>query len=370
MTTRGGRAAEATAGEATEPTVAEAAGPVARADREEEAGAVEVHLLDWADVPWSSVAEVPGLPADDLAHATAYSGARRQLQAALARTVLRAVLARALDVQPGAVPLVRGADGRTRYAAARCPRGGPPPAFGVSHDGVGLAVAFRAGREDTPDDCGVDVEDGPVTDFVDVAPRFCAPGELGGPGWAVPGDVRHVTPGDRRDGPDAGPGVEARARWTAKESVAKALGQGLRAGLRTVTTEPLPGGAGWAVAHWRGGPTGHLVRTHVVPGRALSLAVRAASPPAVRWTRWTVTRAGATADPAVVAVMADPAGMAGEGGGPGARSAGRSSRPAARTRAPVLPASPAGGRPGRGRTLPLGSGDEHARRGVARRGGP
>ncbi|GAA4910034.1 4'-phosphopantetheinyl transferase family protein [Streptomyces coeruleoprunus] len=235
---------------------------------------VEVHLLDWAATPWSSAEQIPGLPPGDLADAGRYTGTGRRYAAALARTLLRAVLGRALGVPGERLPLER--DGRGRTVARR---GADEPAlgtfgafgtFGISHDATGIAVVHAPGVPGPAAGagCGVDVEDRPEREFADLAPRF------GGPHDATAGRPRAV--------------------WTAKEAVAKALGGGLATGLRTLTFRPLPGTA-WRVAHRNGAPTGHLVRTLRLPGRDLSVAAPAPHPPLLRRTTWTAAGTGGAA---------------------------------------------------------------------------
>lgn len=224
----------------------------------------QIHVLPRSQLPWHSAEEIPGLTGPDHDQLHAYPGPGRRLSAALARTLLRAVLGRALGLPPGRVPLVREPSGRTRLDS---PAG--RPRFGVSHDRGTLAVVVHHA------DCGIDTEDHPESEFRSVAHRFCAPYEAR---------------------PDLGP-APLRSLWTAKESVAKALGRGLAADLRTVTFGARPG-TGWADASWRGRPTGLLVHTIVVPhglkgmggtpmARTLSVALRADRPPALTVTEWT-----------------------------------------------------------------------------------
>ncbi|MCZ7415130.1 MULTISPECIES: 4'-phosphopantetheinyl transferase family protein [unclassified Streptomyces] len=157
-----------------------------------------------------------------------YAPGRRRTQAEASRVLARAVRRRA----PGRAHL------------------------NVSHDSGLLALVQGAGR------CGVDVEDAPEGELREVAHRFCGAEDrplLAGPGGA-------------------------RLLWAAKESVAKALGLGLRAGLATIHFTAHPGRS-WAEVTWRGSAAG--LRTRAVDLGHRHLAVTAeAVPRVVRLTRW------------------------------------------------------------------------------------
>ncbi|WP_431783153.1 4'-phosphopantetheinyl transferase family protein [Streptomyces chumphonensis] len=135
------------------------------------------------------------------------------------------------------------------------------PHLNVSHDSGLLALLQSTAR------CGVDVEDAPEGELREVADRYC--GDADARLLARPGGARQL--------------------WAAKESVAKALGHGLRAGLATIHFTDHPG-LTWAEATWRGAPTGLRTRTLDLGGRHLALTAQAApgtAPGAVRLTRWT-----------------------------------------------------------------------------------
>lgn len=172
---------------------------------------------------------------------------RRRLAEA-SRILAHAALASVDGAVPGDRTIRTDAWGRPRIL-------GPGLDLGVSHDSGLLAVLV--GEEC----CGVDVEDAPESALSEVARRFCGPGDgalLTGPG-------------------------SARRLWTAKESAAKALGPGLRAGLATISFRSCPG-QGWASVVWRGRPTALWTRSADCGGRHLS--VTAARPAAVRVLHW------------------------------------------------------------------------------------
>ncbi|MFI8825151.1 4'-phosphopantetheinyl transferase family protein [Streptomyces sp. NPDC053431] len=187
-----------------------------------------------------------------------YAPGRRRAQAQASRLLVRAVLSRATGLPAHRVSVVTDADGRPR------PAGAPTrwPCFNVSHDSGLLVLVLGTGP------CGIDVEDTHEHALREVADRFC-----GGADRALlsePGGARHL--------------------WTAKESVAKALGRGLRAGLSTIHFTGHPGRE-WAEATWRGRPAG--LRTRVVDLGGRHLAVTAATvPAAVRLSRWTPRHTG------------------------------------------------------------------------------
>ncbi|WP_026425157.1 4'-phosphopantetheinyl transferase family protein [Actinokineospora inagensis] len=150
---------------------------------------------------------------------------------------------------------------RTKAEAARVLSRAVGGTVNASHDRDFLVVA---GSDAT---CGVDVEDAPEAELREVAARFCAAR-----------DRSRAT----RDGD-----LSARALWTAKESAAKAVRRGLRAGLRSI------GFAGDVTAEWSsvdwpfGG--GFLTRTVDLGDRHCALTVRADIAPAVTVRVWTPT---------------------------------------------------------------------------------
>lgn len=126
-------------------------------------------------------------------------------------------------------------------------------AASVAHDSGVLVVAHHPGG------CGVDVEDTDPALLAEVTPRFCGPTEVV---------------------------AEPRAAWAVKESVAKSLGLGLAAGLRTITTAGDPRTA-WVPALRHGRPLGRLVRVVTTGRRDLAVTVVAAAAPAVTVRCWT-----------------------------------------------------------------------------------
>lgn len=180
---------------------------------------LQLHLADVTQIHTIATESTADLPADDLDELRRYEPGRRRRLAHAGRLLARAALGRALGVPATAVPV--SVDGRGR------PRLEGPIDFTVSHDSGVLVLALAPPR------CGVDVEDSAEEDLREVADRFRGRGEHGG----------------------------VRALWTAKESVAKAIGTGLCAGLRTIRFDGDPA-ARWTGVTWRG----HRVplRTRVV----------------------------------------------------------------------------------------------------------
>jgi 4'-phosphopantetheinyl transferase len=179
-----------------------------------------------------------------------YAPGRRRTQALASRVLVRAVLGRATGLAHR-VSIVTDSAGRPRLA-------GPPPQphFNVSHGTGLLALVLGTGP------CGIDVEDAPESELREVAYRFC--GVEDQDLLAVPGGARRL--------------------WAAKESVTKALGHGLRAGLSSIHFTDDPGGR-WAGVTWRGSGVG--LRTRTVDLADSHLAVTAdAEPRAVHLTRW------------------------------------------------------------------------------------
>jgi phosphopantetheinyl transferase (holo-ACP synthase) len=137
---------------------------------------------------------------------------------------------------------------------------GPPRAqdsrtsFSISHDRTVLVVAVSDVA------CGVDVEDAAEHELAEVAYRFCSAAELTG-------------------------GLPARMWWTAKESAAKAMGRGLRAGLRSISFAHNPV-LRWSTVDHRERRTDLLTRVVELNGRHFGLTVRAPRPPSVSAQVW------------------------------------------------------------------------------------
>lgn len=197
-----------------------------------------VHVVDLAEAVVVADGAVADLPDADLAVVARYRGALRRVQAAVSRLLTRAVVGRALGTSPRAVGVTVDGWGRPAVPGSTDAN--------VSHDG-GLVVLVAGA-----DPCGVDVEDAAESDLRDVVGRFC--------------------------GVDEAP-ASARQWWTAKESAAKAIGRGLRAGLSTIRFEGDPG-AGWAPVTWRGDPLPLRTRAVDLGTRhlALTVPVRAVAP--------------------------------------------------------------------------------------------
>jgi phosphopantetheinyl transferase len=212
--------------------------------------ALSLHLLGRRRLAAVPEATPPLLPDPDirmLKERFESAGRRRLAEAA------RVLAYAALEAECGCVrrghTLAADAFGRPRVLGAGCLD------VGISHDSTLIVVLTGGGC------CGVDVEDAPEQELSDVAHRFCGPADAPlcrGPGWA-------------------------RRLWTAKESAAKALGPGLRAGLATINFRSCPG-QGWSSVVWRGRPTALVTRTVDCGGR--HLAVTAARPTRLRAQLW------------------------------------------------------------------------------------
>ncbi len=199
---------------------------------------LHVHLLDLAEVRAVSADAVADLPTADLLAVDRFRGADRRAQAAAARLLTRSALGRALGVPPAAVPVTVDGWGKPRLA------GRERFAFAASHDRGLLVLAVG------PHPCGIDVEDATEADLAEVRDRFCGPAERRGP---------------------------ARGWWAAKESAAKAIGFGLRAGLASIgfTADPA---RGWAPTTWKGRRTPLRTRTADLGGRHVALTARGPDP--------------------------------------------------------------------------------------------
>lgn len=199
------------------------------------ANVLEVHLLDLQEPGISEGGELSSSAAGKL----------------LARTIL------AEKTGVADVRLTKSESGRPVLlgeSADRC-------CFNVSHDGRVVMVSHhRQG-------CGVDVEDCEPRLLAEVATRFCAPQEI----------VQSA--GEPR----------LRGLWAAKESVAKALGLGLRVRLSSVTFAGDPA-RDWAPAIRGGTPTGLLTRVTGYPARHVAVSVRVRTSPQVRTTLWRTIR--------------------------------------------------------------------------------
>jgi 4'-phosphopantetheinyl transferase len=174
------------------------------------------------------------------------------------RATLRLVLARALGVDPAAVPIRRGARGRPELAET-----GVVTDFNLSHTRGGAVIGIVHGQPATTR-IGVDVEREDRSLASDGLAR------------------KFLTPSERAslDGLDA----DLRRRrflrhWTCKEAMSKATGDGLAAPMRrmTIAVEPdlalLDGPAPYVSAAWR------LHRIAVPPGFLATIAIWRARPP-------------------------------------------------------------------------------------------
>lgn len=218
-----------------------------------------MHVVDLAETLVAADGAVADLPDAELAMVARYRGAQRRAQAAASRLLTRAVAGRTLGTSPRSVDVTVDGWGRPSVTGS--------PGTNVSHDGGLVVLVAGTGP------CGVDVEDTAEADLRDLVGRFCGVDE-------VP--------------------ASARQSWTAKESAAKAIGRGLRAGLATIRFEDDPG-TGWAPVSWRGDRlplrtravdlgTRHLALT--VPVRAVTPAVRVSVwRPARGHGRWWLTEA-------------------------------------------------------------------------------
>lgn len=215
---------------------------------------IHVHLVDLSAVHAAAEEGPPDLPAPECAALRArYAPGRRRVQAQASRLLVRAALAHGTGRAPHRVPLVTDADGRPRLA-------GPDRRlrFNVSHDTGLLASVVGTGAGA----CGIDVEDAAEDTLREVAHRFC-----GGEDHALlaePDGARHL--------------------WAAKESAAKALGRGLRAGLSSLHFTGHPGRQ-WAEVTWRGRRPGLRTRTVHLGSRHMAVTAEAA-PATVHVTWW------------------------------------------------------------------------------------
>ncbi|MFE0736018.1 4'-phosphopantetheinyl transferase family protein [Streptomyces sp. NPDC058855] len=217
------------------------------------APSLHVHLADLSAVYAAAEQGPPELPApENTALRDRYAPGRRRAQAQASRLLVRAALSRATGWPAHRVPVVTDAGGRPHLSGTPAPW----PYVNVSHDSGLLALVLGTGP------CGIDVEDTGEDVLREVADRFCGTADRAL--LSEPGGARRL--------------------WAAKESVAKALGHGLRAGLSTIHFTGHPGRE-WSEATWRGRPAG--LRTRVVKLGDRHLAVTAAAVPAVvRLTRW------------------------------------------------------------------------------------
>jgi phosphopantetheinyl transferase len=228
-----------------------------------------VHLADLAQVRAVAHDATACMPAAELAAVRRYPEGRRRAQAETSRLLARAVLGRALGRPPLSVPIVVDERGYPWVTGAD----GDRLCFNVSHDS-GL-VALVLGRHS----CGIDVEDAAEEDLREVAGRFSAAGEGQVPGGQVPGS--HA------------PGTAnwARQLWTAKESAAKAMRWGLRAGLSSIRFVDDPG-LRWAGVTWRGRRMPLRTRAVDLGIRHLALTSAAERIRAVRVHAWQPWRSG------------------------------------------------------------------------------
>lgn len=155
------------------------------------------------------------LSAAESAHAARFHRRADRERFAVGRGALRALLGRALGIDPRAVQLTRDASGRPQLVRGAAPAtsqpasSGAPAAldFNISHAGRVVAIALSHGAR-----VGVDVEQvRSLHDLASIAALACGPAELG---WlqALPRDAR------------SGALIEL---WTAKEACLKAAGCGL-----------------------------------------------------------------------------------------------------------------------------------------------
>ncbi|MFC4857288.1 4'-phosphopantetheinyl transferase family protein [Actinophytocola glycyrrhizae] len=209
-----------------------------------------MHVVDLAETLVAAHGAVADLPDAELAMVARYRGAPRRAQATVSRLLTRAVAGHALRTPPRAVEVTVDGWGRPSVTGS--------PHTNISHDG-GLVVLVSGSGP-----CGVDVEDTAESDLRGLVGRFCGVDE-------VP--------------------VSARQSWTAKESAAKAIGRGLRAGLATIRFQDDPG-AGWAPVTWRGDRMPLRTRAVDLGARHLALTVSArAVAPTVRVSVWRPARA-------------------------------------------------------------------------------
>ena len=195
----------------------------------------------------------PVLTAAETDRAARYLSPAARSQFVAGRSALRTILGRLLGLDPLAVPVEVGPDGKPRLG--RLPAGaGPAVGFNVSHTaGLGLvAVAETA--------VGVDVERvRPVSDPAGLVRRYFTPAEAAEYG-GLPAEVREAA---------------FFRGWTVKEAVLKGIGCGMRDMTRCVVRldprvpvqiiAPADTAAGWAVAEWRPA-AGYVAAVGLNPG--------------------------------------------------------------------------------------------------------
>lgn len=230
---------------------------------------LQLHLVDLAQIFRMPADAAAVLPQEELAalehrYPQRGPGTRRRLAEA-SRLLTRAAVGAAVGRTPQDFRLAADVWGRPRMAD---PKGFADPAgadvhgvgtqrpldFNSSHDGGLLALVLSEGT------CGIDVEDTPEPALREVADRFCGTADR-------PLLLGHGA---------------ARQLWTAKESAAKALGRGLRAGLRSIHFSDHPGRR-WAEVVWGGRPT--ALRTCTVDLGVRHLSVTASARPSRVWVR-------------------------------------------------------------------------------------
>lgn len=240
---------------------------------------LQLHLVDVSQIRRACGDADADLPEAELAefarrHPRAGLNVRRQ-SAQAARLLARTAIGAAAGRPPAEIRFAVNAWGRpclvdpprhadaAEGATAGSRVGGADPSvldFNASHDGGLLALVVGRGV------CGIDVEDAPDSSLREIAYRFCGAGD------------REFLVGRG----------SARELWAAKESAAKALGRGLRAGLGSIQFVGRPGRR-WANVLWRGHPV--PLRTRVVDLGVRHLAVTVAVRPSqVRVHIWQPTR--------------------------------------------------------------------------------
>jgi hypothetical protein len=201
---------------------------------------LNVHLLEF-DAVTSDSRNVNGID-------TITGDAQHPLSRLMLRTVLES-----LDANPALMPLT------VHRLGHRLLPGEHPDSAGacVTHDRGVLVVAQHPGG------CGVDVEDADPRLLTDVAYRFCAPD----------------------DGARAG----LRELWAMKESVAKSLGLGLTADLRTIIGDPA---RRCTPMIWHSAPPGRIATVVAAGGWHLALIMAADLSPRIVERYWRVDRDG------------------------------------------------------------------------------
>jgi 4'-phosphopantetheinyl transferase len=181
------------------------------------------------------------------------------------RGVVRTVLGRCLDTDPGALRL--GTEGRGKPVLS--PGHGSPLQFNLAHAGpLGiLAVAPRS-------PVGVDVEERrPVPRMDELVARFPSPVER-----AL---MSALTPEERRE--------SFLLWWTRKEAVLKATGEGIGGDLASFDVSVTPGAPpavlGWRANREDGGAAWSLFHLEPEPGYVGALALRTASV-GLQWMGW------------------------------------------------------------------------------------